>query len=280
MIDATVSPTDFEFLRKHVEEHAGIVLGDDKVYLVEARMRPLLPRCGFQSIARLAAELRARPTGELMDMVVEAMTTNETSFFRDMAVFDSLRESVFPQLIKSRAATKQLDIWCAASSSGQEPYSLLMLLRESFPELATWRLRYIASDISTAMLERTRCGVYSQHEVNRGLPARLLTKYFDRHGLEWQVKPELRAALELRKINLVDDWPAMPPLDIVMIRNVLIYFDQQTKRTILQRIKGLLRSDGYLFLGTAESPALLTDSFTRADDAAAYQLSACRQTQP
>lgn len=152
---------------------------------------------------------------------------------------------------------------------------MLMLLRESFPELASWRIRYIASDISTTMLERTREGIYSQHEVNRGLPARLLTKYFDRRGLEWQVKRELRECLELHKINLVEAWPNLPRFDIVMIRNVLIYFDADTKRRILQRIEALLRPDGFLFLGTAESPALLTDSFTRTADANAYRLVAC-----
>lgn len=275
MSEPAVSSVDFDYIRGRVEDHAGIVLGPDKTYLVEARLKPLLPRCGFPTIARLTHELRLHPNGELLDLVVEAMTTNETSFFRDMPVFDSLRQVVFPQLIKARAATKQLDLWCAASSSGQEPYSILMLLRESFPELATWRVRYLASDISTAMLERTRCGIYSQHEVNRGLPARLLAKYFDRRGLDWQVKQELRDAIELHKINLVDDWPTMPRLDIVMIRNVLIYFDPDAKRRILQRIKALLRPDGYLFLGTAESPSLLTDSFTRTDDAAAYRLVAC-----
>jgi len=270
-----ISPADFDFIRERVAEHAGIVLGPDKKYLVEARLRPLLPRCGLPSLARLAHELRLHPTGELLMLVVEAMTTNETSFFRDMPVFDSLRQVVFPELIKARAATKQLDLWCAASSSGQEPYSILMLLRESFPELASWRIRYIASDISTPMLERTRDGIYSQHEVNRGLPARLLTKYFDRRGLEWQVKRELRESLELHKINLVETWPNLPRLDIVMIRNVLIYFDADTKRRILQRIEALLRPDGYLFLGTAESPSLLTDSFSRSADAAAYRLVTC-----
>ena len=275
MNDCPVSPVDFDYLRGRVEQHAGIVLGPDKVYLVESRMRPLLTRLGFPTIARLTQELRLHPEGDLLHLIVEAMTTNETSFFRDMPVFDSLREVVLPHLIKARAATKQLNIWCAASSSGQEPYSMLMLLRESFPQLTSWRVNYVASDISNAMLERTRAGIYSQHEVNRGLPARLLAKHFERRGLEWQVKPELRNALDLRKINLVEDWPRMPPMDLVMIRNVLIYFDADTKRRILARIGELMRPDGLLFLGTAETPHLFTDSFCRAEDAPCYRLATC-----
>lgn len=268
---ATLRREDFDFVRQRVEAVSGIVLDDDKLYLVETRLQPLLRRLGFVTTEQMVRELRQKPDGELLAQIVEAMTTNETSFFRDGAVFEALRTGVIPELIRRNAATRRIDLWCAASSSGQEPYSVLMLLREHFPELATWTVRYVVSDISREMLERTRSGVYTQHEVNRGLPAALLIKYFDRRGLEWQVKPELRRMLDIRCINLVEQWPAMPKLDVVMIRNVMIYFDVETKKRILDRIQQVLRPDGFLFLGSAETPRLLTDGFRRATPLPCYR---------
>ena len=269
---STLRQADFDYIRERVEQLSGIVLEKNKVYLVEARLTPLLRRLGYTSIEQLTRELRKTPTGELLTHVVEAMTTNETSFFRDGVVFETLRAAVLPELIRLNAMTRTLSIWCAACSSGQEPYSVLMLLRESFPQLATWQIRYYCSDISEEMLERTRSGIYTQHEVSRGLPAALLVKYFERRGLEWQVKPELRSMLDVRQVNLIGAWPKMPPIDVVMIRNVMIYFDVDTKKQILSRIKKVLRPEGYLFLGTAETPRMLDDSYARTANSACYQV--------
>jgi len=181
-----------------------------------------------------------------------------------------------PELIKRRAKLRQLNIWCAAASSGQEPYTILMLLRENFPELFTWKLNFIATDISQEMLERCREGCYSQLEVNRGMPAPLLVKYFQKVGNEWQIKEELRRMIELRQMNLAQAWPILQAMDIIFMRNVLIYFDIETKKAILARVRKTLKPDGYLFLGGAETTLNLDDSFKRvqSDKTAYYQIGA------
>lgn len=272
-MNCPIGTDDFEFLRQLVGEQAGIVLDPEKAYLIERHLAPLARRTGHDSIPALVHDLKQRPSGPLMPQVVEAMTTNETSFFRDAMVFESLRAAVIPELIRVRRADRTLDLWCAACSSGQEPYSVLMMLREHFPELASWRVRYVTSDLSTEMLDRTRAGIYSRHEVSRGLPPALLKKYFEPlDGGSWQVRAELRAALDVRRVNLIGDWPRLPAPDLVMIRNVMIYFDQPTKRRILQRIKNLMAPHGFLFLGTAETPRLLDDDFVRAPAYGCYQL--------
>lgn len=259
-----LSLADFEFVRRHVVERAGIVLEEGKEYLVEARLLPLCQREGFDGLADLMGRLRDDADGALSRWVVDAMTTNETSFFRDRTFFEALRDMVFPELIRARAGGRRLDLWCAASSSGQEAYSVLMMLHESFPELADWDVRFLCSDISDEMIERCRAGIYSQHEVNRGLPAAMLVKYFDRVGTRWQIKPELRRCIDLQRINLTADWPDFAPMDIVMIRNVLIYFDVPTKQKILGRVKRVLQPDGFMFLGAAESVVTLDSSYRRA----------------
>lgn len=272
-MNCPVDAVDFEFLRQLVLDQAGIVLDPDKAYLIERHLAPLARRTGHDSIAAMLRELKQRPRNELLPQVVEAMTTNETSFFRDAMVFESLRSAVIPELMRQRRGERTLDIWCAACSSGQEPYSMLMLLRENFPELGSWKVRYLVSDLSNEMLERTRNGTYSRHEVSRGLPLAMLHKYFEpRDGGSWQAKADLRAALDVRRINLIDDWPRMPALDLVMIRNVMIYFDQETKRRILNRIKARMAPHGFLFLGTAETPRLLDDDFVRAQAYGCYQI--------
>ena len=206
---------------------------------------------------------RSEPNTGLHRVAVEAMTTNETSFFRDVTPFEALKKEVIPQLIARRAAEKTLSIWCAASSTGQEPYSLAMLLREHFPVLNSWKLYLMASDISTEVLARARQGKFSQLEVNRGLPASMLVKYFHREGLEWQISDQLRRQIEFREINLAKEWPYIPMLDLVLMRNVLIYFDIKTKKEILEKTRRRLKPDGVLFLGTAETTLNLDDSFVR-----------------
>ena len=202
------------------------------------------------------------------------MTTNETSFFRDLHPFDALKKTLLPELVIKRGGERILNFWCAAASSGQEPYTVALLLREHFPLLADWTIRFIATDLSAEMVERSRAGRYSQLEMNRGMPAAFLVKYFQRQGVEWQVKEEIRAMIEFRQLDLVRAWPSMPPLDIIFMRNVLIYFDVATKKAILAKVRRLLRPDGYLFLGAAETTLNLDDNFERRqlDKAGCYHL--------
>jgi chemotaxis protein methyltransferase CheR len=218
---------------------------------------------GCASLQDLVARLRTQPTNGLHQKVIEAMTTNETSFFRDFHPFEALRKTIVPELMAKREKERKLNFWCAASSSGQEPYTVAMVLREHFPSLANWTVRFLATDLSMEMVERARVGRYSQLEVNRGVPAPLLVKYFQRLGVEWQVKDELREMIDFRQLNLVDSWPSMSEFDLVFIRNVLIYFDVPTKRAILAKVRRLLRPDGYLFLGAAETTLNIDEGFER-----------------
>jgi len=256
-----ITRPDFDFIRDLVRVKAGIVLDPGKEYLVESRLVPLARKEGFPSLTDLVAGLRNRSTNGLHYRVVEAMTTNETTFFRDHQPFELLRTKVLPEVVSRRSAGRNISIWCAASSSGQEPYSIAMLMREHFGFLATWRVDFIASDLSQEMLARTRQGRYSQLEINRGLPAAYLVKYFRKEGAEWQIRDELRQMLTLREINLAQPWPLLPPLDIIFMRNVLIYFSIGSKKEILARVRRLLKADGYLFLGGTETTLNLDDSF-------------------
>jgi chemotaxis protein methyltransferase CheR len=265
---------EFDAIRRLLLEHSAIVLEPGKEYLVQNRLAPLLTRLKLGSISELLAEMRCRPGNGLHRQVVEAMVTTESSFFRDHHPFEALRTVVLPDLIQRRRDERRLHIWCAACSSGQEPYSVSMLLREHFPVLAGWNVSLMASDISRAMLERAREGRFNQIEVNRGLPAALLVKYFDQHGTSWQLKPAIRAAVDFREINLAQAWPALPRMDVVLLRNVMIYFDVATKKTILGKVARLLRPDGYLLLGGAETTFNLDDSYRRVEPLKAgfYQL--------
>jgi chemotaxis protein methyltransferase CheR len=256
---------DFDYVRRFLRERSAIVLEADKRYLVESRLTPLARRLNLQSIGELIGRLRANSLNGLPAQVIEAMVTTETSFFRDHNPFEALRKVVIPDLIKRRSAEQRLSIWCAASSTGQEPYSVALLLREHFPELARWRVSLLASDISQEMLARAREGQYNQIEVNRGLPVALLLKYFEQHGTNWQLKADIRAMVEFREINLAKPWPPLPLLDLVLIRNVMIYFDVQTKKTILGNLGRLLKRDGYLLLGGAETTFNIDDSYRRVE---------------
>lgn len=256
---------DFNFVREMVRSRSAIVIEDEKNYLVESRLQPLARREGFVSIGEMVTKLRTNGFSPLHGKVVEAMTTNETSFYRDVQPFEALRKVILPELIAKRTTTRQLRIWCAASSTGQEPYSFVMLLKEHFPELAGWDVKILATDLSTQVLEKAKAGCFNQIEVNRGLPAPLLLKYFDRQGASWQIKESIRQMIEFRPLNLIEGWPPLSMMDIVLIRNVLIYFDVQTKKTILGKIRRLLRPDGVLFLGGAESTVNLDDAFGRCE---------------
>lgn len=258
-----LSSADFDFVRSLVLKRSAIVLEDEKRYLAETRLCGLARREGYTSLEALVNVLRNGPNNGLQTKVVEAMTTNETSFFRDVHPFDALRQIVLPQLIRARAPERRLHIWCAASSTGQEPYSICMLLREYFSELANWNVNIVATDLCTDVLEKARAGRYTQLEVNRGLPAAMLAKYFTKQGLEWCVQDGIRGMVEYRVLNLIEPWPMMPSTDILLLRNVLIYFSVETKRQILAKVRKVLRPDGYLFLGGAETTLNLDDRFER-----------------
>lgn len=263
----SLSTEDLDFVRALVRERSAIVLEREKAYLVEARLQPLARREGYESLPALVTALRRQAYQGLPDRVVDAMTTNETSWFRDVRPFEALRTSVLPDLIERRRPQRSLRIWCAASSSGQEPYSILMVIRHYFPELVNWDIRILATDISVEMLDRTRTGVYSQLEVNRGLPAQMLVRFFEKDGLNWRVKQTLRDDVDVRQLNLATAWPALSDMDVVFLRNVLIYFDLETKRHILGKVRRIIRPDGYLFLGGAETTLNVDEAFGRHDRA-------------
>jgi chemotaxis protein methyltransferase CheR len=257
----TLNAAEFDYVRRLVKDQAAIVLEDDKGYLVESRLLPVARRAGFLSLSQLVEKLQSAHIDGLQRQVVEAMTTNETSFFRDFHPFEALRKSVLPDLIAKRGPTRELDIWCAACSAGQEPYSVAMLLREDFPHLASWNTRILATDLSSEMLARARAGRYSQLEVNRGLPAPLLVKYFQKQGFDWYLRDDIRRMVDFRMVNLAEPWPLLAPMDLVMMRNVLIYFGMDTKKEILGRVRRVLRPDGYFFLGAAETTISIDDPF-------------------
>jgi chemotaxis protein methyltransferase CheR len=241
----------FSYIQQMVKDQAGIVVEPGKEYLAESRLAGLAREQGFASLEPFVGRLRMSPFGELHRRVIEALTTNETSFFRDHRPFEALRKVIIPQLLATRS-DRRLAIWCAASSSGQEPYSMAMLLREHFPAIVP-TTRIIASDISREMLARTASGIYSQFEIGRGLPAMMLAKYMVQHGADWQFKPELRGMIETREINLAAPFPTLPPIDILMVRNVLIYFDMPRKQDILHRMRKVMSPGGVLVLGGAET---------------------------
>jgi chemotaxis protein methyltransferase CheR len=260
---ATLPAADFSYVADLVLQHSAIEVGPEKRYLVEQRLAAVARVEKLDSIPLLLAQAR-RDGGRTAKLVVDAMTTNETSFFRDPTVFEFLRAEILPELIERNRPTRQLRIWSGASSSGQEAYSLAMLLREHFPEVVdTWRVRILATDLSPTMVERTRAGRYGRIEVNRGLPANLLVKHFERDGLEWHIDGGLRRLVEARELNLARPLALAERFDLVLMRNVLIYFSVETKRAVLGRVRQVLAPGGSLFLGSSESTMQIDDSWVR-----------------
>jgi chemotaxis protein methyltransferase CheR len=255
-----VTPQDYEYLCNVLKERSGLMLSADKQYLIESRLLPLARRAGLSGIGELVLKMKAGADALVVD-VVEAMTTNETFFFRDKIPFDNFKDTVIPDLIKARAGRRNLRIWCAASSTGQEPYSLAMLLKGMGTALAGWRVEIVATDISQEVLEKSKSGMYSQFEVQRGLPIQMLVKYFDQVGEFWQLKPEVRSMVQFRELNLLKDFSHLGKFDVIFCRNVLIYFDQATKIDVFNRLLKANESDGYLFLGAAETVVGLTNGY-------------------
>jgi chemotaxis protein methyltransferase CheR len=255
-----VTPIDYEYLRKLLKDRSGLDLSADKQYLIESRLLPLSRKSGLAGISELVQKMKGGSAG-IIDQVVEAMTTNETFFFRDKVPFDHFRQSIMPEILQARAGRKSIRIWCAAGSTGQEPYSLAMCCKEMSSALAGWRIEIIATDLSQEVLEKSRAGIYSQFEVQRGLPIQMLVKYFKQVGEFWQINAEIRAMVQHRQLNLLHDFSGLGVFDVIFCRNVLIYFDQDTKIDIFNRLAKTTEQDGFLVLGAAETVVGLTDVF-------------------
>jgi chemotaxis protein methyltransferase CheR len=249
----SIAPADFTYVRDLVHRRSAIFLEAGKEYLVESRLLPIVQASGEQSLGRLVSRLRSSPEGSLHKQVVEAMTTNETSWFRDNHPFHALESAILPELLCRRANARRLTIWSAAAASGQEAYSIAMVLQERLAADPTWNLRILATDLSEEMVRRTRAGRYSQLEVNRGLPAARLVRHFTRVGTEWQVNETLRRMVDARQLNLAAPFPPLPPVDVLFLRNVLIYFRVDDRRQIFGQVRRVLQPDGYLVLGGADT---------------------------
>jgi chemotaxis protein methyltransferase CheR len=259
-----MNKADFEHFIGFLKTKAGIVITAEKAYLVENRLAPIARKHGMNDAAEVLTKIRQMPSAALVSDVLDAMTTNETLFFRDQRPFDQFRDTVLPTLMERNAASKRIRIWCAACSSGQEPYSLAMLFNELGPKVAGWRLEIVGTDISKTILERARKAEYSQFEVQRGLPITMLVKYFEQKGEAWHLKADIKNKVTFREFNLLDNPRALGQFDVVFCRNVLIYFDHATKAEILARIAGVMPADGHLFLGGAETVLGVSDKFAAA----------------
>jgi chemotaxis protein methyltransferase CheR len=257
----TLSAADFAFVSAMVRREAAIVLAPGKEYLVEARLIPVARQVGAASVAAFLANLQRRPNPADQRRIIDALTTNETSWFRDREPFTAMSDVVLPELVRTRGSNRRVRIWSAASSSGQEAYSLAILMQENLP--AGWTYEIMGSDISTEMVKRAEAAEYSQVEVNRGLPAAQLVQYFERAGAHWRITPALRRNVSFRLMNLTAPLPAMPPFDVIFLRNVLIYFDVATKKSVLHNVARLLRPDGWLFLGAAETTIGIDENYER-----------------
>lgn len=256
-----MTPIEYDFLRALLKERSGLVLTSEKHYLLESRLLPVVRKHGLAGLGDLVQKLRGRGAESLAVDVVEAMTTNESFFFRDKLPFEHFQNLIIPQLLTARAKQKRIRIWCAAAASGQEPYSLAMILKEMGAKLAGFRIEIVATDLSNEILEKAKSGLYSQFEVQRGLPIQMLVKNFSQAGEMWQVSADIRAMVQFRALNLLQDFSHLGMLDVVFCRNVLIYFDEKTKIDVIDRVAKITAPDGFLSLGAAETVVGLTDSF-------------------
>jgi chemotaxis protein methyltransferase CheR len=256
-----MTPADYDYLRKVLKERSGLVLSADKQYLVESRLLPVAHRAGVATLTELVAKLRSARNESLITEVAEAMTTNESFFFRDKLPFEHFRNLVMPALLAARPPRRAIRIWCAAAATGQEPYSLAMSLKEMGDKIVGREIEIVATEFSTQVLEKAKSGLFSQFEVQRGLPIQLLIKYFAQVGDTWQINPDVRAMVQFRPLNLLHEFSHLGRFDLVFCRNVLIYFDQETKTRVLDRVARITEPDGYLVLGAAETVVGLTDSF-------------------
>jgi len=257
-----MKPEDFDLFSSLVKQRSGLVLTRDKAYLLESRLVPVARKWNMKGLEDLAQAIRTKREEAMLRDITEAMTTNETFFFRDQKPFEQFRQILLPQLLKARENKKQIRIWSAAASSGQEAYTLAMIFNEEFTRFQGWKIDIVGTDISTEMIERAKNGVYSQFEVQRGLPVTLLVKYFQQVGSDrWQIKENIRRMVQFHEGNLLTDFGPIGVFDIVFCRNVLIYFDQSTKTRVLEAISAVMPGDGILILGGAETVLGVTDRF-------------------
>ena len=252
---------DFNLLSKLIKDRSGLTLTKDKAYLLESRLLPVARKWNLKSLDELVMRLRTRSEAGLVRDVVEAMTTNESFFFRDIKPFDQFKQVILPYLLQARAAPRSIKVWSAACSSGQEPYTLGMILKEERQRLIGWNIDILATDLSTEILAKAQAGLYSQFEVQRGLPIQLLVKYFKQAGDRWQIDSAVREMVRYRPFNLLDELSGLGQFDVIFCRNVLIYFDQPTKQMVLERMAKQLAPDGFLYLGGAETVVGITDKF-------------------
>ncbi len=252
---------DFDLFSELVKKRSGLVLTSEKAYLLESRLMPVTRKLGMKDLDELADSLRNRRDEKVMEAITEAMTTNETFFFRDQKPFDQFKQIVLPFMLKARANKKTLRIWSAASSTGQEAYSLAMILSEEAARMPGWHIDIIGTDLSQEVVDKARQGTYNQFEVQRGLPITLLVKYFKQIEDKWLISDKIRSMVQFKTMNLLEEWGPMGVFDIIFCRNVLIYFDQPTKAKILERQSQILTQDGALFLGGAESTLGICDKF-------------------
>ncbi len=252
---------NFLFISELVKKRSGLVLTKDKIYLLESRLAPLARKEGVASVDDFITKIRQGGNEALKSAVTEAMTTNESFFFRDKKPFEHLSNVILPHMAKNRTSSAKIRIWCCASSTGQEPYSIGMVLKDNQAKFGHLRTEILGTDISNQVLEKAKAGLYSQFEVQRGMPIQLLVKYFTQVGESWEIKPEIKAMASYRYFNLLESFASLGKWDIVFCRNVLIYFDQETKRDILNRLAAQMAPDGYLLLGAAETVLGVSDSF-------------------
>lgn len=268
-----MSPQDFDFVAQMLKRRSGLVITPEKAYLLESRMGPIARKHALAGLDAIAQKLKAGDE-KLAAEVTEAMTTNESFFFRDKTPFDHFEKLMLPALLQARAATRRIRIWCAAASTGQEPYSLAIILKEKAALVKDWKIEIIGTDLSNEVLTRAKNGVYTQFEVQRGLPITLLVKYFNKEGEQWRIKDEIRSMVQYRPNNLLDPFTGFGMFDIIYCRNVLIYFDEATKKNILLRTAQLLPDDGYLLLGAAETVVGVSNAFWPVEQARGVNMKA------
>ncbi|WP_120496188.1 protein-glutamate O-methyltransferase CheR [Kiloniella sp. EL199] len=253
--------SDFDFISQFLKKRSGLVLSQDKAYLLESRLNPVARKWNLSGFDELVQKVRSTNDERILNDITEAMTTNESFFFRDQKPFDQFKDLVLPHMLEKRASSKTIRIWSAACSSGQEPYTLAMLLKEAGAALAGWKIEIIATDLSNEILDKAKEGVYTQFEVQRGLPINLLVKYFQQNGDRWQIDSSIRNMVTFKPFNLLESPASLGNFDIVFCRNVLIYFDQPTKSNVLKNIAKQMPDDGFLYLGGAETVLGISDEF-------------------
>ena len=261
-----MSPENFRYLCALIKTRSGLVLTEEKAYLVENRLMPIVRQRRLDDIEEIVHRIQREGDEELIRQVTEAMTTNESYFFRDVTPFDQFRQIVLPHVLEARPGGPSIRIWSAACSTGQEPYSLAMLIKDHEDRFRDWRVEISATDIATNVLDKARDGIYSQFEVQRGLPVQYMVKYFNQNGDKWQVDESIRRLVKFSQFNLLEEPIGLGVFDVIFCRNVLIYFDQDTKRKVLERIHRVLKPDGFLFLGGAETVLGLSEDFSLVPD--------------